>query len=504
MMMTTRMTTTEAPMTVEPTTDGESRSHPSRRLSSIRFRLLAWFIALLTLAGAGSVLVVREILLNRLDERIDRELVQETKELRALAVGNDPETGEPFGGRVRKIFSVYLERNYPSRNEALITFVRGEPFLRSDRVVPYRLDRDPDLVERWGTLTTTERGTVSTPAGAVEFLAVPIRSAGDTPGVFVVAIFRDLERSETDSAIAGAAGTGIFVLLVGSLLAWRLADMILTPVQNVRKAARSISETDLSRRIEVEGRDEISELANTFNDMLDRIEGAFQTQKKFIDDASHELRTPITIIRGHLETIEADPEDRQRTVALVLDELARMSRLVDDLLLLARSERPDLLDLDIVDVASLTSEVHAKAIAIGPREWVLKETGHGRVVADRHRITQALIQLSQNAFEHTEQGDVIEIGSRLSNGHARFWVRDEGRGIQPTDQARVFQRFARGSDRRRSSQGAGIGLAIVQAITKAHHGKVDLESVPGRGSTFTLVIPVDQPAEIDHPGGAQK
>lgn len=490
-------------MTAEPTTDAESRTAPSRRLSSIRFRLLGWFIALLTLAGAGSVLVVREILLNRLDERIDRELVQETKELRALAAGNDPETGEPFGDRVRKIFSVYLERNTPSRNEALITFVNGQPFLRSRPVVPYRLDKDADLVERWGDLTASERGRVATPAGAVEFLAVPIRSGGETSGVFVVAIFRDLERRETDSAIAGAAGTGLFVLLVGSLLAWRLADMILTPVQNVRETARSISETDFSKRIEVEGRDEISELANTFNEMLDRIERSFQTQKKFIDDASHELRTPITIIRGHLETLEADPEDRERTIALVLDELGRMSRLVDDLLLLARSERPDLLDLDVVDVETLTSDVHAKAGALGSRNWVLKQTAQGRIVGDRQRLTQALIQLSQNALQHTEEGDVIEIGSELRNGRARFWVRDEGSGVPIAEQERIFQRFARGRDGRRGGPGAGIGLAIVRAIARAHNGNVDLDSAPGRGSTFSLVIPVDQPSATHEASGTQ-
>lgn len=482
-------------------TDGSTRS---RHLSSIRLRLLAWFIALLTLASAASVFVVREILLNRLDERIDRELVQETAELRALARGNDPETGEPFGPRVRKIFQVYLERNIPSRNEALITFFDGEPYLRSDRVVPYRLDRDPDLVEHWGGLTTTERGTVDTPAGAVEFLAVPIRAGGETPGVFVVAMFRDLEREETDTAIWGAAGTGIFILIVGSILAWRLADMILGPVQKVRRTARSISESDLSKRIDVEGHDEISELASTFNDMLDRLEEAFRTQKMFIDDASHELRTPITIIRGHLETLEDDPEDRERTIALVLDELARMSRMVDDLLLLARSQRPDLLDLEVVEVDGLTSDVHAKAAGLGARDWVLRRTGKGRIVADRQRITQALVQLAQNALQHTDEGDTIELGSEIDNGDARFWVKDQGPGIAPADRIRIFDRFARASDGRRKSDGSGIGLAIVQAIAKAHHGSVELDSERGLGSTFTLVVPVDQPEEPTELEGAER
>jgi two-component system, OmpR family, sensor kinase len=348
--------------TTEPTgqvSDSDRRRAPF--LSGIRARLLAWFVVLLAVATAASVLVVDQILLRRLDQRINSALVQEAKEVRVLSRGNDPETGEPFSGRVRKIFTVFLQRNIPSRNEAIITFVGGEPFLRSrPEVVPYRLDRDPDLISRWARLRETERGSVDTPAGRVEFLAVPVRSPRPSDGVFVVAIFRDLEREEIDPALAGVATIGSAVLVIGSLLAWMLADRILKPVRRISNTARSISESDLTRRMEVEGRDEIAQLAVTFNDMLDRLQLAFRTQKEFIDDAGHELRTPLTIVRGHLETIEAVPEDRDKVMALVMDELERMGRLVDDLILLARSDRPDFLDLTIVDVETLTEEVHAK------------------------------------------------------------------------------------------------------------------------------------------------
>jgi signal transduction histidine kinase len=462
--------------------------------------LLAGFIFLLAGATLASVFVVRQILLDRLDERIDRELVQESNEVRALATGNDPETGEPFAGRVRRIFETFLERNIPSRNESIVTIVGGRPFLRSQRAVPYRLDQDDALVERWSVLTQSERGVVHTPAGAVEFLAVPIKARKETKGVFVVALFRDLEREETETAIAGAGATGLIILIVGSLLAWRLAERILQPVRDVRRTAHSISETDLTRRIDVEGSDEISELARTFNDMLDRIEHAFSAQKQFIDDASHELRTPITIIRGHLETMETIPEERAKTVALLLDELDRMSRLVEDLLLLARSEHPDILDLTVVDVASLTSQVHAKASGLGPREWVLEEVGAGLVVADPQRITQALVQLAQNASNHTREGDQIAIGSAVLSNEVHFWVRDTGSGIPREQQARIFERFARGPGGRRSSHGAGLGLSIVRTIADAHHGRVEIDSVLGRGSTFRMIIPVDQPEEEQEVG----
>lgn len=480
------------------TDSGPSGMGPERQrsslLSGIRARLLAWFVLLLALATVASVLVVRQLLLHRLDQRINGELVQETRELRVLARGNDPETGEPFGGRVRKIFEVFLERNIPSRNEAIVTFVEGEPFLRSRQVVPYRLDTDPVLEARWATLQKTDRGSVSTPEGSVEFLAVPVKSSRQK-AVFVVAIFRDREREEIDPALAGVAATGGVVLMIGSLLAWMLADRILKPVRTISNAARSISESDLTRRIEVESRDEIAQLAATFNEMLDRLEDAFETQKQFIDDAGHELRTPITIVRGHLETSDIEPEDRAKVTALVLDELDRMARLVDDLALLARSERPDFLDLTVVDVSTLTEEIRAKAEALAPRGWTVDEVGRGRIVADRQRVTQALLQLAQNATQHTQDGDVITLGSSVANGEARFWVKDTGSGIDAHDRDRIFGRFERARNSRRPSGGAGLGLAIVQAIARAHHGRIELNSEPGRGSNFGLVIPIDQPEE---------
>ena len=482
-------------MTTEEVPDAlENKDRASPFFSSIRVRLLAWFVLFLTVATAASVLVVRQILLYRLDQRIDQELIQETKELRALARGNDPETGEPFAGRVRKIFEIYLARNIPTRNEALITFVNGKPFLRDRQVVPYRLDQDPDLVARWATATETERGEVMTPAGPVEFLAVPVASSRESDGVFVVAIFRDREAAEkTDPAIAGVAATGLIVVLIGSVLAWRLADRILTPVRKIGHAARSISQSDLNRRIDIEGRDEIAGLASTFNDMLDRLEDAFQTQKHFMDDVGHELRTPLTIVRGHLETIDAEPEERAKVMALVTDELARMSRLIDDLSLLARSERPDFLDLSVVDVETLTQDVASKAEAIAPRTWELAEAGRGRIVVDRQRVTQALLQLAQNAVAHTGESDPIAIGSAVKDGEARFWVSDSGPGVAPDDRVRIFERFARGRAQRPNSDGAGLGLAIVRAIAQAHHGRIELESPPGQGATFYLVVPVDQP-----------
>lgn len=479
------MATTESP---RPASQGRARG----RLASIRVRLLATFVLVLGVATVASVVVVRSILVNRVDENIDSELVQEAKELKSLAGGNDPETGRPFDGRVRRIFDVFLERNIAAPHEAQLTFVNGEPYLRSPVVVPYRLDRDAALIERWGTLDRSERGRIDTPGGTVEFLAVPLQDNEKTQGVFVVAVFRDLRLEDVQPAVWGAAVVGIVILMIGSLLAWRMADGILTPVTNVTQAARGISESDLRRRIEVSGNDEITLLGQTFNEMLDRLEEAFVTQRRFINDAGHELRTPITIIQGQLEVLGEDPAERADSLAIVMDELDRMSRFVNDLLLLARAQQADFLSLETVDVMKLSEELFAKASSLADRRWRMGESGRGLIVADRQRVTQAIMQLAQNATQHTNPDDEIVLGSVVADGHARLWVRDSGRGIASEDRDRIFDRFARGG-RNRGEDGAGLGLSIVKAIAEAHHGTIEVESEPGEGSTFTMILPVDQP-----------
>ena len=487
-MMTTMMTTTS-------TTDaGLPPDTRHWRLRGVRSRLLVWFVLLLSLATAASILVTRQVLLNRLDARINRQLTQEAQELQALAsVGRDPETGRPFANDVARIFSVFLQGNIPSQNEAMVTFIDGQPFLRSQQVVPYRLDQQPELIERWGSLVQTERGSVLTPAGRVEFLGVPILADGIASGVFVVAVFRNLELDEANPAVAAVAVTGGAVLIVGSLLAWLLADRILGPVTRISQTAKSISTTDLTRRIDIQGHDELTDLAMTFNRMLDELEEGFRAEKQFLDDAGHELRTPITVVRGHLETMGDDPQDRARTLALVTDELDRMARFVNDLLMLARSERPDFLNIETVEVQSLTDELLVKAEAMGSREWVLERSGRGLIEADRQRITQALLELARNAINHTADGDRILIGSRVASGEAHFWVTDSGPGIAAADRERIFERFQRGAGAPRGL-GSGLGLAIVSAIAHAHHGRMALDSEPGAGATFRLVVPTDQPA----------
>jgi signal transduction histidine kinase len=469
-----------------------------RLLASVRFRVVAASVALLALATIGSILVAREVVVRQIDDRIERVLTQEVDELQRLQREQDPVSGRPLGDDVRRLLEVQLARNVPAEGEAYVAYVDGRPFAHSRQSVPYRLDTDDALTRRWGSVTGVERGRVGTPGGDVEYLAVPVGSGAEA-GVFVVAVFRSFETGDLGTITGALAGVGIVVVLLGAFLMWRTAQRVIAPVNAVTQTAHQISETDLSRRIPGGGDDEVAELARTFNDMLDRLESAFAAQRRFLDDAGHELRTPITIVRGHLELLGDDPAERAETMALVMDELDRMARIVDDVMVLARAERPDFLSYEAVDAAALTQEVAAKAQALAPRRWSVERTGRGVIVADRQRLTQALVQLAQNAVQHTGEGDAIVLASTVAGGRARFTVRDTGPGVPAHERARVFERFARGSGERR--EGAGLGLTIVRAIAEAHGGGVELTQHPDGGAVFTIDIPVDPPAAGPNGGG---
>jgi len=459
-------------------------------------RVLGSAALLLVVALAAGIVVQRAVLLRRLHQDVDRSLTQERQELEVLASGVNPTTGQPFAGDVAAIFDTFLARNVPGTGEAFFTFVDDRPYRASP--APLALHEVPEVAARWTDLRAGERGRLRTSVGDVRYLAVPVERAGEVAGVFVVANFLQDRRDEIDAAIRVEAVVALGVLVVTTAMAWGVAGRLLRPVRQLTDTARSIGDRDLTRRIPVEGEDEIAELARTFNAMLDRLQASFATQRAFVDDAGHELRTPITVIRGHLELMGDDPDERRDTLALVTDELDRMARIVDDLLLLAKAEQPDFVQPRPTELTDFTTELFAKARALGARAWVLDEAAEGEVALDDQRLTQAVLNLARNSVEHTGPDDTVALGSRLADGELRLWVRDTGPGIHPDEHARIFERFARGRAERRHSEGAGLGLAIVRAVAEAHEGYVELDSRPGEGATFTLVLPA--PATTDAPG----
>jgi two-component system OmpR family sensor kinase len=473
--------------------DPRGRLDPRRLVAGARTRVLLAFVVLLALSTLASTLALRQILLARAGERVEQALAQEVDEFRALVRdGRNPLTGKPFGGDVKALFRVFLRRNVPGEGEEIFTFVEGRLY-RSTAGSPSPPLRD--RVMELGASTRTQRGELEASEGALRYLAVPVEVPGRQRGGFVVTADLGHERAEVREAVQIAAGVSLAVLLIASALAWMIAGRVLSPLRTLRTTAQAITETDLTRRLDLHGNDEIAELGRTFNAMLDRLEAAFASQRALVSDAGHELRTPITIVRGHLELLGDDPAEREETIALVTDELDRMARFVDDLLTLAKAEQADFLRPGPLDLDVLTDELYAKAQALAERDWRLSGSGAGRLIADRQRLTQAVMQLAQNAVQHTEPGDRIALGSAIHDGAVRLWVADSGPGVSEHERERIFDRFHRAGDGRRRSEGAGLGLAIVRAIAEAHGGRVELDSRAGHGATFTLIVPTGPPQE---------
>jgi signal transduction histidine kinase len=299
--------------------------------------------------------------------------------------------------------------------------------------------------------------------------------------------------------VAELVSLGAFVLV--SMFAWSVAGRVLAPLRGLADTARTVTAGDLTSRIPVDGHDELADLAHTFNDMLDRLQRTLESQKEFIDDATHELLTPLTIIRGHLELSGEDPAEREATAELVTDEVMRMTRLVDELRVLALTRRPDFLDFELLDAGVVVREVFDKVRALASRDWQLESRDGGWLVGDRQRLEQALINLAHNAVQYTGPEDRIAIGAAVDERGARLWVADTGPGVPEDEQARIFERLAYGAGGRRHPNSTGLGLAIVSAIARAHGGRVELQSTPGDGATFAIVIPASaRQGEDDDPG----
>ena len=461
---------------------------------SARVRILISYVLLLAFSAVLSVVAIREVLLIRLDSRIEAAMEQEISEFDRLVVdGRDPETGEAFAS-LEALFNVYFSRNVPNNEEAMLGYVDG----RLHRAVMDRypvIAVPPTVLDRWAEFAATrddgvagETGRFQTALGEAQYRIESIRLDGDT-GAFVVTVLPAVELREIEGLMTYGLAAALGVLVLATACAWPIAGRVLAPVRDLTDTARSISESDLTQRIQVEGTGEAAEMARSFNAMLDRLEAVFRSQRSFVQEASHELRDPLTIVRGHLEVLEDDPTDRRRTLGLILDEVGRMGRIVADLQVLADVDQPDFLRPALVDLRAFTRELDAKVAMLGDRTWVVDAEARGFVVADRHRLTEAVTNLAHNAVRHTGPGDTIGIGTAMGVDHWTLWVRDTGVGIDEADRSRIFERFSRGTGAARRYQGAGLGLSIVTAVAEAHGGRVDLTTALGEGATFTLVIP---------------
>ena len=461
---------------------------------NIRVRLLMWYCLLTACTTVSAVWVTRQIYCHRLDEKAEVSLMREVERFQR---STEPlRTGERSGADLTDLFNQALADYVPTEDEFVFTFVNGQLY-RASQPSPDWLQRRHNLLDQWAILTAPQRQQVASSDQRLFYIAEPLVDDNGDRGVFVAV---------RDSTAAYQSGTEAMrlVLLVSVavlggffIIAWTTAGHILRPLHLMNQTARQITQSDMTQRIPVRSNDEIATLATTFNAMLDRLQLAFDGQQEFLKDVSHELRTPITVIQGQLEMLPYRPEKQPETIALITSELAQMNRLVNDLLLLTKAERPDFLIFKPEDLDWLTEELYLKVRTFSnDRDWQLESKGLYPATIDKQRFSQAVMNLVQNAVRHTQPGDTIALGSTATQSHLRFWVRDTGEGIAPADRKRIFERFARATNNNRQFEGAGLGLSIASAIVQAHQGRIELSSELGKGSTFTLVIPLEPTAKV--------
>jgi two-component system, OmpR family, sensor kinase len=479
-------------------------------LHTVRVRVLATVLAFLAagLLVTGTTTLVLD--LRSLNSRVNEELLVQSARLQTV-VEQGVADGGPFTS-LDGLFTVFLQGDAPGRYESVMATVNGGKTFLPAGEQPSNLATS-QLLETVRA-ERLENGTVfrdMTLDGRTVRLAITSVSLGEegATGLLVAANEIGRQREQMIGSFGTFAAASLATLLLAGAVGYAVTGRLFVPVRRLRQATESITFEDLSTRVLVpSGDDDVSQLATDFNRMMDRLETGIADQRQFVDDASHELRTPLTIIGGHLQLLQAgDPRDVSETQVLLLEELDRMQSLVDELLLLARSGRPDFVRLDWIDADSFLEAAMDRIRVLADRRWQIGAMPGGHFRADRNRLTQAVEQLAANAVQSTRRHDVISLGAAWTGtaggtappghqepslGDFEIWVADSGCGISPADQDRIFERFARAGVSR-GQEGSGLGLPIVKAIAEAHSGTLRVISRVGEGSRFILSLPGGTP-----------
>jgi two-component system OmpR family sensor kinase len=475
------------------------------RRSSVRWRLVAWVTGVMLAVFAVIFVVVYATTGSQLRTQIDHDVAGDVSQmsLAVRALRSDPPhklladlqtyvQAQPFTGTSSLLFAVVPGYGTVSNHPELLgdahaddgetsaeqahenalgrALVTGATGLRTREVADVGRVRVDERIVRAGSLSVR--------VGAGEPLAIVERAEHSIGASFV---------------IAGALGLAL--ALIASYLA---GASVSRPLRRMARVATQVDDGDLNPRMQASpsAGQEIRVLAESFNHMLDRLAEAFATQRGFIADASHELRTPLTVISGQMEVLAAqdppEPEEVRRVQRLVAAEIARTSRLVDDMLLLARSERRDFLALQEIELQPFVGELWSGASINDKRRFELGEIPDASVTADPDRLAQALRNLIRNAVEQTREPDGLvrlEVQAR-PGARVCFTVIDDGPGIAPEQRERIFERFHRtDAARNRAAGGVGLGLAIVLAIAEAHGGTARALAAGSGGARLELDLP---------------
>ncbi len=475
----------------------------ARRRWPFRLRLLAALVGLTVLGVVASNVVAYLTDRQRAASRNDASLTLAVESFR-MDTGDTPVPGEdpPSFASLSELVTSAVNRSVNTTDECTVGLVGDDLPVRDgstatcDRVLED--DAFMRAVRQTSPAAPVTIRRLAADTGRYAFVVVPVTLQGeDRQGYYVDVVdegaqLDEIQRSYLRTSLPLAGLTALLVVGVG----WLLSGQVIRPLRNL-VAATAALEADSSARVPVEGADEVGELARAMNGAMDRIDSAFASQRQLVDDVGHELRTPLQVIRGNLELADPhDPEDVQAAHAVALDEIDRMTQLTQSLVTLAQADAPGFVDLRPVELGPLVDDVVDKARMLGPREWSVDSVGGATVRADPARLTQALLELANNAVKYSAPGTRITATLDHDGTAASITVTDQGRGIAADDLGAVFGRFTRVA---RGGSGAGLGLAIVEKIVTAHHGRITVTSDVGRGTAFTIWLPLAAGGHEDGP-----
>ena len=450
---------------------------------SVRSRILATILTVTVLgliaAGSTAFLVGRQSVLIGIDEHLNEQVG--AARLIALGEGTDYDT-------TRDALQAIVSQLPPDRHSGSLGILDGRPAFVPGVAASFDIPTDPAFIDRiLGEVAdgSVRLGTVDTDQRDLRYIAVPV-AIDDDRGVFVLAVDVGAELQDFAAATGAYVLVAAGVILIIGLIGWVVAGRLLAPIRQLRLAAEDITAIDRGTRIPVVGHDDVSALTETVNNMLDRLDAALTSQRRLLDDVRHELKTPITIVRGHVELMNSeDPRDVETTRLIAIDELDRMSGLIDEIEVLAES-RMLVTRRQTVHAGELAAEVFAKSRGIAGRTWRSVITTNSMVSVDRAKIVQAWLQLVDNAVKYSPIGTPIVIGCVDFEGAVEFWVQDSGPGIPAGAEQRIFERHAR--EHGGETTGSGLGLSIVRSIVAAHAGRVAVAPAKS-GSRIGFVLP---------------
>lgn len=457
---------------------------------SLRARLIAGMVVIVLTFGVVAVVVTTTVR-SHLVAQVDSRLVT-AGGLRGVPGGGFPDRPPP--GAPERLSDVFEGVLHPDgRLETVFA-----PNFGDELAVP-----ELDVEE---VLAAAEAGlpfTAGAAGGGGSSYRVQARQVDDDT-YWITALSLDTVDATIGRLVRVEVAAAIVVIAVLGAITWWVVRLGIRPIKQMTRTAEQIAAGDRSQRVpELPTSTEAGQLGGALNHMLERLDAAFaereqsqQRLQRFVADASHELRTPVTTIRGYAELYRvgglADRGELDEAMRRTEQEAVRMARLVDDLLALAKLDEGRPLELGPVDLAELAADAARDAAAVDPdRTVVVHADDPVVVVGDEDRLRQVIANIVGNALVHTPSSASVELAAIVDGGTARLTITDQGQGMEPEVAARVTERFYRADPARsRDRGGSGLGLSIVEATMTAHGGAIAVGSEPGRGTSVTIVLPM--------------